>query len=61
MKEKEKMLLGELYNANDDELINDRIKAKNICFEYNNLKPVNTIQREEVIKKLFVKTGNKGL
>ena len=30
MKEKEKMLLGELYNANDDKLVNDRIKAKNI-------------------------------
>ena len=30
MKEKEKMFLGELYNANDDELVNDRIKAKNI-------------------------------
>ena len=59
MKEKEKMILGELYNANDDELVNDRIKAKNICFEYNNLKPINTIQREEVIKKLFAKTGNK--
>lgn len=29
-----------LYDANyDKELINDRYKAKDICCEYNNLKP----------------------
>ena len=37
---KGKMLTGELYDANyDKELINDRYKAKDICCEYNNLKP----------------------
>lgn len=40
MTEKEKMLTGELYDANyDKELINDRYKAKDIWCEYNNLKP----------------------
>ena len=39
MTEKEKMLTGELYDANyDKELINDRYKVKDICCEYNNLK-----------------------
>lgn len=40
MSEKDKMLAGELYDANYDKaLIEDRYKAKDICFEYNNLKP----------------------
>lgn len=35
MSEKDKMLAGELYDANyDQELIKDRYKAKYICFEY---------------------------
>ena len=38
MSEKEKMLAGELYDANyDKELINDRYKAKDMCHEYKNL------------------------
>ena len=40
MSEKEKMLAGELYDTNyDRELIKDIYKAKDICYEYNNLKP----------------------
>lgn len=35
MSEKDKMLAGELYDANyDKELIKDMYKAKDICFEY---------------------------
>ena len=58
MSEKDKMLAGELYDANyDKELIKDRYKAKDVCFEYNNLKPSNIESRDKVIKKLFAKTG----
>ena len=32
-------------------------KAKDLCFEYNNIKPSDTNKREELIKKLFGKTG----
>lgn len=40
MSEKDKMLAGELYDANyNEELIKDRYKAKDICYQYNNLKP----------------------
>lgn len=56
--EKQKMLNGELYDASyNDELIKDRCKAKDICFEYNNIKPSDIRKREEIIKKLFSKTG----
>ncbi len=59
MSEKDKMLAGELYDANyDKELINDRYKAKDICYRYNNLKPSDIEKKEEIIKKLFAKTGN---
>ena len=58
MDEKEKMLVGELYDANyDKELIKDRYIAKDICYEYNNLKPSNIEGKEKIIKKLFAKTG----
>lgn len=58
MSEKDKMLAGELYDANyNKELINDRCKAKDICFEYNNLKPSNFDEKDRLIKKLFSKTG----
>ena len=37
--EREKMLAGEIYDANyDEELLKERMKAKEVCFEYNNLK-----------------------
>ena len=59
MSEKDKMLAWELYDANyDKELINDRYKAKDICYRYNNLKPSDIEKKEEIIKKLFAKTGN---
>ena len=58
MSEKDKMLAGILYDANNDkELIKDRCKAKDICFEYNNLKPSDCENKDRLIKKLFAKTG----
>ena len=59
MSEKEKMLLGELYNANNDkELLQERYVAKDICYEYNNIKPSNINEREKHLRSLFAKTGN---
>lgn len=62
MTEKEKMLREELYNPNyDEELIKERLRAKDICFEYNNLKPSEMKKREELIKKLDIKVKNQFL
>lgn len=56
MTEKEKMLAGEIYDANNDiNLINERIKAKDLCFEYNNLRPSQVKKREEIIRKILGK------
>lgn len=58
MTEKEKMLAGELYNANyDEELINERNIAKEKCFEYNNIKPSDTEKRTKVMKGILGNTG----
>ena len=57
MSEKEKMLLGEINDANyDEELMNERIKAKDLCYEYNHLKPSQINERTEIMKKLLGKT-----
>lgn len=54
--EKEKMLSGQLYNAFDEELLNERQSAKDIIFEFNNLHPSGIVKRNELIKSLFGKT-----
>lgn len=56
MSEKDKMLAGEIYDANyDKELIDERIKAKDLCYEYNNLKPSNIKEREKILKNILGK------
>lgn len=58
MTEKEKMLAGELYDANyDKELIKERYKTKDICQQFNNLKPSDLEGREKILRNLFGKTG----
>lgn len=58
MTEKEKRDLGEIYNPNyDKELINEMLKAKDLCYEYNNLKPSEIEKREEIINKILGKAG----
>ena len=59
MTEKEKMLLGLLYDANFDKvLINERYTIKDKCFEYNNLKPSNLTKRKEIMKTILGKSKN---
>ena len=62
MSEKEKMLAGELYNAdNDEELINLRLEAKKLCFKYNSLNPSDTQNRKLILEKIFNKSINQCL
>lgn len=58
MTEKEKAEAGCLYDANYDEnLLADRAVARELCFQYNHLPPSQEDGRQEIIKKLFRKTG----
>lgn len=56
MIEKQKMLAGEIYNANyDEELIRERNYVKDKCFEYNNIKPSNIEDRTKLMKEILGK------
>lgn len=58
MDEKEKMLNGQLYDANyDTSLIQERLTCKNLCHKYNSLLPENLDERKYILKQLFGKTG----
>ena len=57
MREKEKMINGELYNPQDLELASERKYAKIICHQYNNISPENFEDRKILITKFFYKTG----
>ena len=56
MTEKEKMLNGLTYAPFDDELVEEREKAKMLCYEYNRISPDRVIEREDLLKKLLGKT-----
>lgn len=57
MSAKEKMLNGEYYISWDEELTAERDKAKDILFEFNNMKPSLREERDKVIRGLFGKVG----
>ncbi|MBR1931921.1 MAG: sugar O-acetyltransferase [Lachnospiraceae bacterium] len=57
MTEKEKMLHNLMYDANyDEELLAERTVCKELCFDYNQLRPGQTAEQEAIIRKLFGKT-----
>ncbi len=54
MTEKEKMLKGMIYDANNDPLlISERIECKELCYDYNNLRPKDAEMRREIIMKIL--------
>lgn len=58
MTEKEKMRAQMLYDANYDQaLLEERDKAKDLCHQYNQLRPSDRASQQEVLKKLLGKTG----
>lgn len=59
MTEKEKMLKQMLYDANyDKDLLEQRTKAKELCYDFNNLRPSDEKGQKEILKKLLGKTKN---
>ncbi|WP_438350612.1 maltose O-acetyltransferase [Paenibacillus sp. FA6] len=55
--EKEKMLNGELYNAGDVVLVNDRLNARRLVRLYNQTLETDSDHRTELLKELFGSTG----
>ncbi len=62
MTEKEKVKLGLLYNPNyDAELISERTKTQDLCYQYNQLLPSKLKEREELLRELFHGCGKSPL
>lgn len=57
MSEKQKMLLGKLYMAADDELRRDNKKSRMLTRLFNNSTEEQIGYRKELLKELFEKTG----
>lgn len=59
MTEKEKMQRQMLYDANyDKELIEERRIAKDLCYEFNNLRPSDEDGQKEILSRLLGKTAD---
>lgn len=59
MTEKEKMKAQKLYDANyDTDLLKERSVAKDLCYEYNQLRPSDENNQKQIMKKLLGKTGS---
>lgn len=57
MTEKEKSHAGLLYQPNVHELIEERNLKTQKLYEYNNINPLNTEEREKIIRDLLGKVG----
>ncbi|ALC85120.1 acetyltransferase [Bacillus sp. FJAT-22090] len=55
--EKEKMLLGELYNPTDPELLKEKLTARRLTRLYNQTLETEEDKRTELLKELFGSTG----
>lgn len=53
MKEKEKMLAGEIYSAVDRELVEELQATREVLFEYNSLRPSETLRMKKMLKELL--------
>ena len=53
-----KMLTGELYNAADPELTAMRLVCRQSMLMYNQLPIENTVEKADIVKKLFGAVGN---
>ncbi len=51
------MLSGELYQAGDPELVQERLEARKLLKRFNDSSPEHTEERAELLKKLFGRTG----
>lgn len=58
MTEKEKMLAGLLYDANNDKkLIKERLATKDKIYNYNRLRPSDMVYRKTLLLEILGKTG----
>lgn len=54
---KQRMKSGELYQCNDDSLMEEQIKRLDLLFEYNSLKPSEQEKKQALLKEMFASFG----
>lgn len=54
---KQRMKSGELYQCNDDTLMEEQIKRLDLLFEYNSLKPSEYGKKQALLKEMFASFG----
>lgn len=57
-REKDKMLKGLYYNANDKQLVKERENARRLLHEFNSLGPDEGEKKEKIIRKLIRAKGS---
>lgn len=57
MTEKEKMIAGQMYDPNCEELMTARTLAHDLCTEYNALSESDAERRQEVLRRLLLGLG----
>jgi len=58
MTEREKLEMGLWYDANNDnELLEQRTEAEELCFDFNNTRPKEISKKEEILKQLLPHRG----
>ena len=57
MTEKEKMLAGELFYSPDEQLKAERLRAKELLYDYNHLRPGEMDKKEMLMKELLGSIG----
>lgn len=58
MNEKEKMISGQIYQPFCELLEQDRLRAKNLCMQYNTLLPAQKEEKQKLLKELLGNAGN---
>ena len=56
MDERTNMLSGQLYNSADECLVQERLKCKKLCFEYNNTPFEESDEMNKIMRKILGKT-----
>jgi maltose O-acetyltransferase len=56
---KQKMLAGDMYQANDPQLVAERLAAQELLFDLNALHPRATDQKEALLRQLLGATGSR--
>ena len=54
----EKMINGELYNSIDPDLVNKRLKVRDLAMRFNALSPFDLDKKRELTKQIFINSKN---